>query len=621
MSAMGADDALPCANGCGWSRFGGHRTCCTGCRGPTGPHAHDCAVKNRRLLPACASGCGRPAFRHFRTCCKQCESGRGGEHADDCWQKCMDQAASACTANMPGAGRPLPQDACFAAAGATPVAAPAPTCVGLPPAVVEVSAPRPPIELRCGNCGAAFAMAIPEGASAGMRIAAACPQCGTSAERTLTEADVPSPAAPAPAVAVAVPVAAAPGGRPPAAVAAPAPAVAVPVAAAAPAVPAAAIPPVAMAMPVGAGAGAVGAGYGAFGGGGAPALIGPNDVAQVHAAGFTNLLPDGNKGYREYMFRIRVGSVEDQVQCRFSQLRGVHQTLCTTNLAFPSRHLFSDMRTVENAQRRSTELERYLQDLLNRWDNSSHGAVTTSGALHAALRCGPRLSSALNALGEARRRAHQERQQAEAMRLQAIRQQQFQDRDFAQRVNHQPGAVTMFFPRQLTFELRNKMFSWRDQVMIKGPGGLDWFGMLRASSIFSLRDTEVIATLSGEPLLALHRQFSWMHYEYRLERISASGVSMPVCVITRRFQLFAPAIYTVQMLGHAFGGQIRCEGRWLEDFVFWQDGAPACRVRRRPFSIPECYDVVIEPNRDVLLFLGIACAVDHIHHEIEERNR
>eukprot|EP00930_Biecheleria_cincta_P034822 TRINITY_DN2400_c0_g1_i2.p1 TRINITY_DN2400_c0_g1~~TRINITY_DN2400_c0_g1_i2.p1 ORF type:complete len:262 (+),score=38.42 TRINITY_DN2400_c0_g1_i2:118-903(+) len=54
-----------CREGCGWSAFKTHPTCCTVCRGPEGPHADDCGRKNQRLRPACAKGCGRPSFGRY----------------------------------------------------------------------------------------------------------------------------------------------------------------------------------------------------------------------------------------------------------------------------------------------------------------------------------------------------------------------------------------------------------------------------------------------------------------------------------------------------------------------------------------------------------------------------
>jgi len=365
--------------------------------------------------------------------------------------------------------------------------------------------------------------------------------------------------------------------------------------------------------------------------------------AIVRANGFSDVTQDENqKNYRQYMFVIAVGGVQETAWCRFSRLRESHPMLVQgANLDFPSRHIFSDMNKIENAGRRSGELQTYLMALLNGCDSRLAGRIVTNPLLHSSLNLNPGLVAALMQLGNVRliaeqqrqqaeaarlaemRRREEERRQIEAARLAVIRQQHIDDMEFAQRVNHHGAGqpLTLLFPRQTTFELRTKMFSWRDQVAIKGPGGFDWFGMLRASSIFSMMDTEVIGTRQGEPLLALHRQFRWMHYEYRLDRVTAGGQSFPLCSVTRQPQLFAPATYTVQMLAPSFGGQIYCQGQWFEDFVLYQEGVPACRIRRRMWSIPECYDVIIEPNRDVLLFLGIACAIDHIHHEIEENQR
>ena len=45
-------------------------------------------------------------------------------------------------------------------------------------------------------------------------------------------------------------------------------------------------------------------------------------------------------------------------------------------------------------------------------------------------------------------------------------------------------------------------------------------------------------------------------------------------------------------------------------------------VDKQLFSFTDKYHVHISPNTDVLLFLGIACAIDRIHHEVEdERER
>lgn len=44
-----------CKNGCGWTKFGKFPSCCTHCKGPDGPHAADCHMKNQRLASAPAN--------------------------------------------------------------------------------------------------------------------------------------------------------------------------------------------------------------------------------------------------------------------------------------------------------------------------------------------------------------------------------------------------------------------------------------------------------------------------------------------------------------------------------------------------------------------------------------
>lgn len=73
----------PCGNQCGMTGFGTHRTCCTYCKGPSGPHADDCRLKNAKV---CANGCGWTAFGEFSTCCASCKTGIG-PHASDCSSK------------------------------------------------------------------------------------------------------------------------------------------------------------------------------------------------------------------------------------------------------------------------------------------------------------------------------------------------------------------------------------------------------------------------------------------------------------------------------------------------------------------------------------------------------
>jgi len=97
----------PCANGCGFTAYGGFSTCCRTCTGPNGSHAKDCREKNQYVLPQCEGGCGRFAFAPHRTCCRACK-GSSGPHAQDCLVK------------QRGLGLALKDDACaVGASGST----------------------------------------------------------------------------------------------------------------------------------------------------------------------------------------------------------------------------------------------------------------------------------------------------------------------------------------------------------------------------------------------------------------------------------------------------------------------------------------------------------------------
>lgn len=52
-----------CMHKCGFSAFGRFPTCCTWCRGPTGPHARDCRFKNRVIQLNTATPTSRPKSR------------------------------------------------------------------------------------------------------------------------------------------------------------------------------------------------------------------------------------------------------------------------------------------------------------------------------------------------------------------------------------------------------------------------------------------------------------------------------------------------------------------------------------------------------------------------------
>eukprot|EP00927_Polykrikos_kofoidii_P037038 TRINITY_DN31207_c0_g1_i1.p1 TRINITY_DN31207_c0_g1~~TRINITY_DN31207_c0_g1_i1.p1 ORF type:complete len:357 (+),score=47.79 TRINITY_DN31207_c0_g1_i1:290-1360(+) len=93
IASCGGDGGLPqCRNMCGRTPFKHHPTCCTYCRGGSGPHAEDC---DARSGTKCTQGCGRNAFASHSTCCKSC-SGRAGPHSSKCDERGGPQCTNGC---------------------------------------------------------------------------------------------------------------------------------------------------------------------------------------------------------------------------------------------------------------------------------------------------------------------------------------------------------------------------------------------------------------------------------------------------------------------------------------------------------------------------------------------
>ena len=115
-----------------------------------------------------------------------------------------------------------------------------------------------------------------------------------------------------------------------------------------------------------------------------------------------------------------------------------------------------------------------------------------------------------------------------------------------------------------------------------------------------------------------------MNYEYDLFRVDPrTRQGVPVCRIIRRWTLFNPVDqYEVTHFNNLVTGHVQCHGRWPSQFSLTSNGALVCRVEKQIFSLTDKYHVHISPSTDCLLFLGIACAIDRIHHEVEdERER
>jgi len=344
-----------------------------------------------------------------------------------------------------------------------------------------------------------------------------------------------------------------------------------------------------------------------------------------------------NKPHREYELMISARGVDHLLRGRYSVLEQVWSKFGTGPIRWP-RDLFSFFKDYvhdeANCTQRGESIRAYLEQLLNHQDG---GAIVGSRELHAALGLdqGAPLHTALMNISAEQRSAAEAARAAKAARLAAIAQQQREDQQFAQTFNSSlayssllPGALsTITFRRPQSFELRNKFWGWGDAA-ITGPGRLPWFKMVRSNpSIFGelFRNAHFcITTMAGEPLLVLQENFRWMNYEYDLFRVDPrTGQRIAICRIVRQWTLFQfTDQYVIHHFNHFLTGPIACYGSWPNQFTLTANGQIAARVEKQIFSLTDKYHVHISPDIDCLLFVGIACAIDRIHHEVEdERER
>ena len=208
------------------------------------------------------------------------------------------------------------------------------------------------------------------------------------------------------------------------------------------------------------------------------------------------------------------------------------------------------------------------------------------------------------------------------------------DQQLAQNVQSQPCqpglAAPLVYAKLMHFTLKNKIFSFGDAT-IKGPGELPFFKVLRVDGILLsglLRNCQFsLGTLANQPLLFLQEEFEMFTYRYSIYRTTPTGEQMLVASIVRKIMASMLSLtdqYDIQ-LPSSPGHAVTCTGSWPNNFVLQQSGPSgvfaAATVTKKVLAWSDTYDVAVAPGMDVLLYLGIATAIDRIHHEVEERHR
>ena len=345
------------------------------------------------------------------------------------------------------------------------------------------------------------------------------------------------------------------------------------------------------------------------------------------------------ESYVQYQFILSVNGNTSTIVGRYSELRSRHDQLCAAaprgagiTQEFPAKTSWlTDDKDPSNISSRATELAAYYRQL---FAQDRAGTVLLSPQVHQAFGFPPHVVQGMVFIGQARQQAVQAAAEAERARIAAERAILVADQQYAQTVQSLPclpgSAAPLVYQKQLQFQLKNRIFSFGD-ASIKGPGDLPYFRVLRRDGILwsgLLQNCQFsLGTLANEPLVFLQEEFELFTYRYSIYRTTPQGQQLLVCSIVRKVLasfLSANDQYDISLPTQP-GIRITCTGSWPNNFVLTQAGPTgvfaAATVSKKIFAFADTYDVVIAPQMDVLLYLGIATAIDRIHHEVEERHR
>ena len=140
------------------------------------------------------------------------------------------------------------------------------------------------------------------------------------------------------------------------------------------------------------------------------------------------------------------------------------------------------------------------------------------------------------------------------------------------------------------------------------------FGNFLKNCQFALADAQ------GRGIMLLQEEFKLFLYQYSIYRMVPGVQPVLIARITRRWSWGSTGNYDIRIFNPP-GLAVTCAGQWPAQFTLYSQGRIAAAVNKEMFSFSEKYQVIISPGQDLLLFLYLACCIDRIHHEVEEKRR
>lgn len=173
------------------------------------------------------------------------------------------------------------------------------------------------------------------------------------------------------------------------------------------------------------------------------------------------------------------------------------------------------------------------------------------------------------------------------------------------------------------FEINAVWFTGGDEA-IHGPYNRSWLRLRRTDypRLSPFADlTYQLCTMAGVPLLEVKELFRPFDHACEICYVTAQeGVRVQAARVHREWQLgFISEEYQVTGLGCNRGHRFVCAGPAF-DLLLQVDGRPAAKVYRHLFSLSQTHTVQVSPQQDILLVLGICCAICRIHAAIQRES-
>jgi uncharacterized protein YxjI len=163
----------------------------------------------------------------------------------------------------------------------------------------------------------------------------------------------------------------------------------------------------------------------------------------------------------------------------------------------------------------------------------------------------------------------------------------------------------------MTYLMKQKLFSWGDDFVIKDDAGQDHF--LVDGKAFSLGNQLSFQDMAGNELAFIQQKLLSWGPTYEISK----GDQL-MAVVHKELFTFFKCTFTVDVDGGPH--DLVAEGDFSDhQYVFSRGGNPIAEVSKQWFALGDTYGVQISPNQDDVLILASTVVIDMVCHADQNR--